>query len=77
MDALSTLSRRDLLKAGGALVVSFAFGVAPRGGAAQTPAAPGTPARPLDASEVDGLLAIHADGSVTLYVGPNLPWAGR
>ena len=28
---------------------------------------PATDARPLDPGEVDGLLAIHADGSVTLY----------
>src|SRR5207253_10987977 len=54
------ISRRDLLKAGGALVVSFTFASLPRDLFAQA-------ARPLDANEVDGLLAIHADGSVTLY----------
>jgi nicotinate dehydrogenase subunit B len=64
---LTSLSRRDLLKAGGALVVSFAFGVAPRRGAAQTSAAPAGGERPLDAGEVDGLLAIHGDGSVTIF----------
>ena len=67
----ASISRRDLLKAGGALVVSFAFAVGPRRsegrGAAQTPASSGNDARPLDPGEVDGLLAIHADGSVTLY----------
>jgi len=67
----ASISRRDLLKAGGALVVSFAFAVGPRRsegrGAAQTPASSGNAARPLDPGEVDGLLAIHADGSVTLY----------
>jgi len=67
----ASISRRDLLKAGGALVVSFAFAVGPRRsegrGAAQTPASSGNNARPLDPGEVDGLLAIHADGSVTLY----------
>jgi CO/xanthine dehydrogenase Mo-binding subunit len=67
MDTPYVVSRRDVLKAGGALLVSFAFGVVPRGGAAQSSGAPGAPARPLDATEVDGLLAIHADGSVTLY----------
>src|SRR3989454_5622934 len=61
------ISRRDLLKAGGAIVVSFAFAVTPRRGTAQTGAAPGAGGRPVDPSEVDGLLAIHADGSVTLY----------
>ncbi len=68
---LTSISRRDLLKAGGALVVSFAFAVAPRrsegAGAAQTPASAGNTGRPLDPGEVDGLLAIHADGSVTIY----------
>jgi CO/xanthine dehydrogenase Mo-binding subunit len=71
----ASISRRDLLKAGGAIVVSFAFAVAPRRsegrsedqGAAQTPASSDNTARPLDPGEVDGLLAIHADGSVTLY----------
>ena len=67
MDALTAISRRDLLKAGGALVVSFAFGVAPRRAAAQTAATSVTGNRPLDAGEVDGLLAIHADGSVTIF----------
>ena len=47
--------------------MSFAFGVSPRRAAAQTAAAPATTDRPLDASEVDGLLAIHADGSVTIF----------
>ena len=61
------LTRRDLLKAGGALVVSFTFGLVPRRATAQTGAPGGAADRPLDASEVDGLLAIHADGSVTLY----------
>jgi CO/xanthine dehydrogenase Mo-binding subunit len=69
--APASISRRDLLKAGGALVVSFAFAVGPRRsegrGAAQMPASSGNAARPLDPGEVDGLLAIHADGSVTLY----------
>ena len=73
--APASISRRDLLKAGGALVVSFAFAVGPRRsegrsgdqGAAQAPASSGINPRPLDPGEVDGLLAIHADGSVTLY----------
>jgi len=61
------ISRRDLLKAGGAIVVSFAFAVAPRRAFAQAGAAAAATDRPLDPGEVDGLLAIHADGSVTLY----------
>jgi len=62
------ISRRDVLKAGGALLVSFAFAGVPRDLFAQA----GRPfdaaqRRPVDSGEVDGLLAIHADGSVTLY----------
>src|SRR6266850_8486828 len=71
MQTPNSIARRDLLKAGGALVVSFAFAVGPRRAATQTPgsspAASSPDARPLNPGEVDGLLAIHADGSVTLY----------
>jgi nicotinate dehydrogenase subunit B len=63
----ASISRRDVLKAGGALVVSFVFSVGGRRVAGQTPMASGSVGRPLDPTEVDGLLAIHADGSVTLY----------
>jgi nicotinate dehydrogenase subunit B len=62
--ATTTFSRRDLLKTGGALVVSFALGVRP--GSAQAPPATG---KPVDPSEVDSFLAFHADGSVTVYTG--------
>ena len=65
MEMNSRISRRDLLKAGGAIVVSFAFAATPRRASAQ--AAAGAAGRSLDPNEVDGLLAIHADGSVTLY----------
>jgi CO/xanthine dehydrogenase Mo-binding subunit len=61
-----TFSRRDILKAGGALVVGFAFGgVLPRSAGAQIAAA----GKPLDPSEVDSFLAFHADGTVTIYTG--------
>jgi nicotinate dehydrogenase subunit B len=63
----STFSRRHLLKAGGALVVSFAFGAIPRPGSGQTAAAIGEGGKPLDLGEVDSFLAIHADGSITVY----------
>jgi CO/xanthine dehydrogenase Mo-binding subunit len=53
------MSRRDLLKATGALVVSFTL-------RAQNAA---ESAKPLDTSEVDSFLAIHPDGSVTVYSG--------
>jgi len=62
------MSRRDLLKGGGALIVSFAFGAAlPRRGAAQTQGTTTDVGKPLDPKEVDSFLAIHADGSVTVF----------
>ena len=60
MSATSSISRRDLLRTGSALIVSFSL--APRRAAAQ----PAT-GKPLDATEVDSFLAIHPDGSVTVY----------
>ena len=61
------LSRRALLKAGGALVVTFAV---PYGTRAQavgtTDAALG---KTLDATAVDGFFAVHRDGTVTCYSG--------
>ncbi len=59
-------SRRDFLKAGGSLVVTFSLGslVPARAGAA-APAAAKTTA--LD--EVDGFLAVGADGKVTIFSG--------
>src|SRR5436309_1215180 len=68
-----TLSRRDLLKkAGTALVVSFAFGDL-RGQ---------TAGRAVDPGEVDSFLALHPDGSVTIFtskvdVGTGLSTAFR
>ncbi len=52
-------SRRDFLKAGGALVVGWSFpGAAwPQAGKSVSP------------GEVDAYLAVHADGSITLYCG--------
>jgi len=72
MDTITSLSRRGILKmAAGALIVPFAFGQA--GGDAS---------KPLDPSEVDSFLVIHADGSVTIYtskvdVGTGLATAFR
>src|SRR6266849_3614606 len=61
-----TFSRRDLLKAGGALIVGFAFDATlPRLARAQMPAT----GKPLDPAEVDSFLAFHADGTVTIYTG--------
>ena len=58
----STLNRREFLAAGGSLVVSFA--IAP-GALAQQSA----PVKTVSAGEVDGFLAIGADGTVTVYSG--------
>ena len=74
--SINSLSRRGILKmAGGALIVHFAV----RQSGGQTG---GGPAKPLDASEVDSFLAIHADGRVTIYtskvdVGTGLATAFR
>ena len=59
---MNNISRRDLLRTGGAVVVSFALG---RRVLAQNP--DGDLGKPLDTHEVDSFLAVHADGSVTLY----------
>src|SRR5215469_9806331 len=60
----AAISRRDWFKAGGALVVGFSLNV--RAGHAQYGA---EPVKPLDPKEVDSFLAIHSDGSVTVYTG--------
>src|SRR5579864_6533471 len=59
---MKNISRRDLLRTGGAVVVSFALG---KRVLAQNP--DGDLGKPLDTHEVDSFLAVHADGSVTLY----------
>ena len=62
---MNNISRRDLLRAGGAVVVSFAMGL-PKRAAAQA-GGNGDLGKPLDPHELDSFLAVHADGSVTLY----------
>ena len=58
-------SRRDLLKSGGALVVSFSFFGRPGATLAQAAAA----AKPVALTAVDTFLAIDATGMVTVYSG--------
>ena len=58
-------SRRDLLKRGGALVVSFSFFGRPGESLAQAAAA----AKPVALTAVDTFLAIDATGMVTVYSG--------
>ena len=68
MKILSEISRRDFLLTGSAMVVSFAFGESlPKLAMAQNPGAGGDLSKPLDTREVDSFLAIHANGSVTIY----------
>jgi CO/xanthine dehydrogenase Mo-binding subunit len=56
------LDRRELLKAGGALVVGFNF--LPIAARAQAPRPPGP-----DLQQVDSWIAIHADNTATIYIG--------
>jgi nicotinate dehydrogenase subunit B len=58
-------SRRDLLKGGGALIVSFSFA----GPIAEALAQGAAAAKPLALTEVDSFLAIDAKGQVTCYSG--------
>src|SRR5262245_49836535 len=62
------VTRRDFLKAGGVLVVGASL--APSLAHTQTiPNADRFLGKPLEADKVDAYLAIHADGSVTLFSG--------
>src|SRR5215472_10944579 len=58
------MNRRDFLRTSSVVVVSFAFG-----GTIPATAAPQTnnPSKPVDPREVDSFLAIHTDGTVTIY----------
>ncbi len=59
------VNRRDFLRAGGALVISFPIGAALGG---ETPARAVSP-RPLALDQVDAFLAIGADGRVSCFSG--------
>ena len=58
-------SRRDLLKAGGALVIGFHLG----GAASPALAARGDAAGPPDPAMIDSWIAVHADNTATIYLG--------
>lgn len=60
----SPFSRRDLLKGGGALVVSFSLAGVQPGAAAR-----GDVAGPPDPRAIDSWIAIHADNTATIYFG--------
>ncbi|MGE3704702.1 MAG: molybdopterin cofactor-binding domain-containing protein [Vicinamibacterales bacterium] len=65
---LPPLDRRGFLKAGGALVVGVAVGET---GAAQpsVPAMRGTQPGPPEPTLIDTWVAVHADNTVTIYIG--------
>ena len=68
METLHAVSRRDFLRTGGAVVVSFALSSAlPKWTGAQGFDAAADVGKSLDPNEVDSFFAIHTDGSVTLY----------
>ena len=65
MNAL--VSRREFLQVGGALVIGLGL---PAATSAQSIAgADAALGKSLDAGELDGFLAVHADGTVTIYCG--------
>jgi nicotinate dehydrogenase subunit B len=67
----ANLSRRGFLKTGGALIVGFGLGRhgARVAGAQTIPGADRFLGKPLKADTVDSFLAIHADGSLTVFSG--------
>jgi CO/xanthine dehydrogenase Mo-binding subunit len=65
---MSTLSRRDVLRTGGGLIVAFTM-TSRRGAAAESTAAAKFAGKPVDGTEVDTFLAIHPDGSATIFTG--------
>src|SRR5665213_4411814 len=70
MKPLPTMLRRDLLKSGGAFVVSFLFNPSLKDAQGQTVRPPVEAGRrTVDIHEVDSFLQVHPDGSVTIYTG--------
>jgi CO/xanthine dehydrogenase Mo-binding subunit len=71
MSTSSNFSRRDILRTGSALIVSFAIHpIAQRRAiAAPEDAAAKFAGKPVDGAEVDSFLAIHPDGSATVFTG--------
>ena len=68
MKTPSTLSRREFILSGGAVVVGFALSASlPKWGLAQEAVPGATAGRTLDIDQVDSFLAFHADGSITIY----------
>ena len=66
---MSTLSRRDILRSGSALIIGFTIAPAARRAAAQTGEAAKSLGKSVDITEVDSFLAIHPNGSATVFTG--------
>jgi nicotinate dehydrogenase subunit B len=67
--ALTSLPRRDFLKAGGALVIGFSLGEVVFGQDAASAGGRGMTAGPPDPKQIDTWLAIHSDNTATVYIG--------
>ncbi len=67
-DIIAIATRREVLKGGGALIVGFGLACRFSPAAAQA-SATATAAKTIAADEVDGFLAIGADGKVTVFSG--------
>src|SRR5581483_5400249 len=63
----AAVSRRDFLKTGGAVVVSFALSTTFSNRKALAQAASGITGKDKDPAAVDSFLAIHGDGTVTIF----------
>src|SRR6476646_7684401 len=70
---MMTIGRRDLLQAGGAVIVSFAALRSTHAFALHSDeeavALQGADGKPVDPASVDSFLAFHRDGTVTVYTG--------
>src|SRR5215471_12525317 len=70
MKISSELSRRDILRRGSALIIGFAFRANRHASAAEADDAEARFAgKPVDGTEVDSFLAIHPDGTATVFAG--------
>src|SRR5205085_12664333 len=61
----AAFSRRDILRSGSALVISFAF----LRQETKAQARSGFAGKPVDGTEVDSFLVIHPDSRVTVFTG--------
>lgn len=66
---VTATARRQFLKGGAALVVSFTFGGSATALVREEPPGALPPGKSLDAGAVDAFLAIHPDGSLTIFTG--------